>query len=120
MFFGFARRFERVLLDTFCVCLPVGIVEELGGPGSDEGLIQKVLVVSSGRRLPIDLWLLGAVPVAPSAEMKEPDRGQLREHVNPRSHILGTFGIVRRGSQHRVRPTGQSLLVRVMKLLNCS
>src|SRR5260370_36995630 len=101
MFFGFARRFERVLLDTFCVCLPVGIVEELGGPGSDEGLIQKVLVVSSGRRLPIDLGLLGAVTDAPSTKMKDHDKVYINEHVITCHPLYGTLGSVRHVINHR-------------------
>src|SRR5215469_8860881 len=117
MLFGLAGSLERVFFDALRIGLPSVIVEFPKWPSSDQSLVEKVFIVSRRRGMAIDQVLLAAIPIAPATQVKKPHERYLGQHVDAGTDVFGTFGIMRRTGQHRIRPTGKMLVVGTVKFL---
>ena len=83
---------------------------DLERPGAEQGLVEQILVVATGRGRTVDLAPLGAVEPRPAADLGAPVERQLAQHVDPRAHVLAPLVVVGGARQHGQRVVAQGLL----------
>ncbi len=101
---GLAHGLLHVLLRAF----------RIDGPCTDECLIKEVFRV----RIRVFAGAQAAVHAGPALELGGPARGCFRENGNPRTHVIGTLGVMRGKGGHGAGKGGLHACVVIMELLD--
>ena len=116
---GFVQRLGHVFLDSANEVFPICTAFHRQRPCTYQRLIEEVFFIR--------IWcctaickgaLLPLVRSAPLQDFRCPFLGDLRKHIQARSHIFAAFAVMGGRCQHRRRPIACSLAIRLVELLH--
>ncbi len=112
---GLFDRLVHVLLNSLDKTVHLVGAQRLQRPGSDQRLIEKVLLVGV-RNFGAGRFHTGVlIHLMPTMNSLFPDIGNFRENIDPGPHIFAAFSVVSRRGGQSMGPLLQPLLILYMK-----